>query len=118
MLQPSDFNTNLQVYLIHENGQPVTYLDFPTESAAQGYIDTFGGTRDLEIVHYVKVRDSKRDNVPSGHPTLWVCQRKIGSDIIYMGNPHVAQASADFWTGIYGGPNATYKTKLLAEFVN
>lgn len=117
MLQASDYNFNLQIFCIEEDGNLLPHWDFPTESAAQGYIDTFGAGRNLRIVHCVKVRDSKRHLVPVGTPTLWVCQKKVGSDISYMGNPHLAQSSADFWTGIYGGPNDTYKTKMLAEYL-
>jgi len=116
-----DFNLNVQIYIIEEvlNGVPtiLPQWDFTTEAFAQGYIDTFGAGRDLRIVHFVKVKDSARDKVPAGTPTVWICQKtNTDGSKSYMGNPHLTESNADFWTGIFGGPNATYATKMLSEY--
>lgn len=119
MLLPQHFNLNLQVFIIHEDGAPLVQWDFPTETAAQGYIDTFGAGRNLEIVHYVKVRDSKRDKVPAGYPTLWVCQEKLADGSVrYVGNPHLTKASADFWSNVIYGSTGVHSTKMLAKYVS
>ena len=118
-LSQSDFNLNLQVYIIHENGSPLVAWDFPTETAAQGYVDTFGAGRDLEIVHYVKVRDSKRGNVEAGRPVLWVCQEKLADGSVrYVANPMTSKATADFWSNVVYGSTGRHSTKMLAKYVS
>ena len=118
MLKPSDFNLNLQVYIIHENGAPLVAWDFPTLAAAQSYVDYFGAGRDLRIVHYVKVRDSKRDKVPAGHPVLWVCQEKLADGSVrYIANPFTSKSAADFWSNVVYGSTGRHSTKMIAEYV-
>lgn len=120
-LVASDFNLNFQRYVIAETISGVetlsTIYTYATEPAAQGYIATFGGTRQLRIAHLVKVKDSKHGNVPAGTPVLWAVQHKdaVTGVITQLGNLHVNRSPADFWVMIYGDPQN--KTKLLTEYL-
>lgn len=120
-MQASDFNLNLQRYVIAET-DPVTLEEtlstiyhYPTEAAAQGYINTFGGERILRVAHLVKVRDNKRGNVPEDKPVLWAVQDNGpgGTKVLY-GNLHVSKSTADFWVSLFGPPKAT---KLMTEYI-
>jgi len=94
MLVASDFNLNFQRYAIAETVNGVetisTIYTYHSEAFAQGYLNTFGGTRALRIVHLVKVRDSKHNKV-DGAPTRWAVQRKdaVTGAITQLGNLHV-----------------------------
>jgi len=116
------YETDMEIFIIEEvlNGVPtiLPQWDFTTEAFAQGYIDTFGAGRDLRIIHFVKVTDETRDDVPAGTPVVWICEKTVNDVHSYMGNPHLTQNYADFWTGIFGGPNATYNTRMLAEYTS
>lgn len=118
---PSDFNLNFQRYVIAETVNGVetlsTIYTYATEAFAQGYIDTFGGTRQLRIAHCVKVKDSKRGNVPAGQPVLWAVQRKdaVTGEITQHGNLHSSEASANFWVSILGDPELS--VKLVTEYL-
>ena len=121
MLQASDFNLNFQRYVIAEtiNGVETlsTIYTYATEAAAQGYIDTFGGTRALRIAHCVKVRDNKHGNVPAGTPVRWAVQNRdsVTDEITQIGNLHTSKASANFWVTILGDPDNS--VKLLTEYL-
>ncbi|MCP4896269.1 MAG: hypothetical protein GY906_04775 [bacterium] len=121
MMNASDFNLNFQRYVIAETISGVetlsTVYTYATEAAAQGYINTFGGTRDLRIAHLVKVRDNKHGNVPAGTPVLWAIQRKdaVTNEITQHGNLYTAQSSAAFWVGLYNDPQLS--VKMLTEYL-
>jgi len=121
MLSASDFNLNLQRFVIAETVSGVETLSttytYSTEAAAQGYIDTFGGTRDLRIAHLVKVRDNKHQNVPAGTPVLWAVQRRdaVTGEITQHGNLYTAKSTAEFWVSLYNDPQLS--VKMLTEYV-
>lgn len=117
----SDFNLNFQRFVIAETVSGVetlsTIYSYATEASAQGYINTFGGTRALRIAHVVKVKDSKRGNVPAGQPVLWAVQRKdaVTGEITQHGNLHATQASANFWVSILN--DAELSVKMVTEYL-
>jgi len=120
MLSPSDFNLNLQRYVIAETVAGAETLSgtytYATDAAAQGYINTFGGSRDLRIAHVVKVKDSKRGNVPAGQPVKYAVHftDAVTGAISQWGNLHTNESTANFWVGLYNDPQKT--VKLVTEY--